>query len=495
MDMYNVLEALQKIENPTEDQKAAIKSAKMADPQNIHETSSTGDNIYAQYGKDDHADLIRLADVPVLNVVHDTPETIKEGDEDSKYHQKGDVEKYQWGDINQAMMDAGMSSTRIANVMSKLQGKALKEETIEEAQSPAQKAAFQKMLDKNKGKTDAKDEDKKEEEVDEACDSHKKVKEAGVTDAILKGSSKLPKGVVEDDADADAYAKNEKVSEEIETIELDEAYDAKHVAGIVAGHEKQGNKVEMDRPEMDGQGFTVTFKDGSRRHYHYSQAKTKVDNLEPVDPLVDPNAPKRERGRPKKEGLGEEESNVIDTAFVTMEGEETDPLTAMFEAKLNESVKPKFKQKVDEAIQVVQHIDDSNAESVSVNAQGQHVDMLKTLLNLSGQRSDGYDEYQGQEVEVPTEVPAEAPGEEEYAVEAEEREPAHANTPDEQLADVETQLNVMAGGVNQPRDRRVRTTAKSDSNKLYNKPASAVTNEAITDEKMMDLYKAYKGSE
>ena len=441
MDMYNVLEALQKIENPSEDQKAAIKSAKMTQPQAVNETSSTGDNIYAQYGKDAHDDLIRLADVPVLNVLHDTPET------------------------------------------------------IEEAQSPAQKAAFQKMLDKNKGKTDAKDEDKKEEEVDEACDSHKKVKEAGVTDAILKGSSKLPKGVVEDDATADAYAKNEKVSEEIETIELDEAYDAKHVAGIVAGHEKQGNKVEMDRPEMDGQGFTVTFKDGSRRHYHYSQAKTKVDNLEPVDPLVDPNAPKRERGRPKKEGLGEEESNVIDTAFVTMEGEETDPLTAMFEAKLTESAKPKSKQKVDEALQVVQHIDDSNAESVSVNAQGQHVDMLKTLLNLSGQRSDGYDEYQGQEVEVPTEVPAEAPGEEEYAVEAEEREPAHANTPDEQLADVETQLNVMAGGLNQPRDRRVRTTAKSDSNKLYNKPASAVTNEAITDEKMMDLYKAYKGSE
>ena len=480
MDMYNVLEALQKIENPTEDQKAAIKSAKMADPQNIHETSSTGDNIYAQYGKDDHADLIRLADVPVLNVLHDTPETIKEGE----YHQKGDVEKYYWGDINQAMMDAGMSASRIANVMSKLQGKALKEETIEEAQSPAQKAAFQKMLDKNKGKTDAKDEDKKEE-----------VDEAGVTDAILKGSSKLPKGVVEDDADADTYAKNEKVSEEIESIELDEAYNAKHVAGIVAGHEKQGNKVEMDRPEMDSQGFTVTFKDGSRRHYHYSQAKTKVDSLEPVDPLVDPNAPKRERGRPKKEGLGEEESNVIDTAFVTMEGEETDPLTAMFEAKLTESVKTKSKQKVDEALQVVQHIDDSNSESVSVNAQGQHVDMLKTLLNLSGQRSDGYDEYQGQEVEVPAEVPAEAPGEEEYAVEAEEREPAHANTPDEQLADVETQLNVMAGGLNQPRDRRVRTTAKSDSNKLYNKPASAVTNEAITDEKMMDLYKAYKGSE
>ena len=475
MDMYNVLEALQKIENPTEDQKAAIKSAKMADPQNIHETSSTGDNIYAQYGKDDHADLIRLADVPVLNVLHDTPETIKEGE----YHQKGDVEKYYWGDINQAMMDAGMSASRIANVMSKLQGKALKEETIEEAQSPAQKAAFQKMLDAKKGKTDAKDEDKE-------------VKEAGVTDAILKGSSKLPKGVVEDDATTDAYAKNEKVSEEIESIELEEAYNAKHVAGIIAGHEKQGNKVEMDRPEMDGQGFTVTFKDGSRRHYHYSQAKTKVDSLEPVDPLVDPNAPKRERGRPKKEGLGEEEANVIDTAFVTMEGEETDPLTAMFEAKLTASVKPKHKQKVDEAIQVVQNIDDSNAESVSVNAQGQHVDMLKTLLNLSGQRSDGYDEYQGQEVEVPAE---ETPGEEEYAVEAEEREPAHANTPDEQLADVETQLNVMAGGLNQPRDRRVRTTAKSDSNKLYNKPASAVTNEAITDEKMMDLYKAYKGSE
>ena len=242
MDMYNVLDTLKKIENPTEDQLAAIKSAETTQPNNapqgVTEISTTGDNLYAQYGKDAHADLIKLADVPVLNVQSDAPE-----------------------------------STTTESV------------EIEEAQSPAQKAAFQKMLDAKK--------DKKED-----------------------------KEVKEEDNSPEDYNKNEKVEEDIETIELDEAYDAKHVADIVAGHEKQGHKVQMDRPEDDGQGFTVTFKDGKRRHYKYSQAKTKVDSLEPIDPLVDPNAPKRERGRPKKEGLGEEEANVLDTAFVTMESKE-----------------------------------------------------------------------------------------------------------------------------------------------------------------------------
>ena len=382
MDMYNVLATLQKIENPTEDQKAAIKSAEMTQPQGITEVSTTGDNIYAQYGKESHDDLIRLADVPVLNVQSDSPET---------------------------------TTTTTESV------------EIEEAQSPAQKAAFQKMLDAKKGK-------------------------------------KEDKEVKEEDADADTYDKNERVSEDIETIELDEAYDAKHVADIVAGHEKQGHKVEMDRPEDDGQGFTVTFKDGKRRHYKYSQAKTKVDSLEPIDPLVDPNAPKRERGRPKKEGLGEAEPAVLDTAFVTMEGKEEIDITAMFEAKLNESVET---EEVAESLQVVQQIDDDNQETVSVNAQGEHTDMLKTLLNLSGQRSEGYEEYKG----------------EEEAVE-EERDIQHANTPNEQVTDVDTQLNTMSGGLNGPKDK---SAAKSNSNPLYN--------ESITDEKMLELYKAYKGSE
>lgn len=384
MDMYNVLDTLKKIENPTEDQLAAIKSAETTQPNNapqgVTEISTTGDNLYAQYGKDAHADLIKLADVPVLNVQSDAPE-----------------------------------STTTESV------------EIEEAQSPAQKAAFQKMLDAKK--------DKKED-----------------------------KEVKEEDNSPEDYNKNEKVEEDIETIELDEAYDAKHVADIVAGHEKQGHKVQMDRPEDDGQGFTVTFKDGKRRHYKYSQAKTKVDSLEPVDPLVDPNAPKRERGRPKKEGLGEEEANVLDTAFVTMESKEDIDITAMFEAKLNESVET---EEVAESLQVVQQIDDDNQETVSVNAQGEHTDMLKTLLNLSGQRSDGYEEYKG----------------EEEAVE-EERDIQHANTPNEQVTDVDTQLNTMSGGLNGPKDK---SAAKSNSNPLYN--------ESITDEKMLELYKAYKGNE
>lgn len=384
MDMYNVLDTLKKIENPTEDQLAAIKSAETTQPNNapqgVTEISTTGDNLYAQYGKDAHADLIKLADVPVLNVQSDAPE-----------------------------------STTTESV------------EIEEAQSPAQKAAFQKMLDAKK--------DKKED-----------------------------KEVKEEDNSPEDYNKNEKVEEDIETIELDEAYDAKHVADIVAGHEKQGHKVQMDRPEDDGQGFTVTFKDGKRRHYKYSQAKTKVDSLEPIDPLVDPNAPKRERGRPKKEGLGEEEANVLDTAFVTMESKEDIDITAMFEAKLNESVET---EEVAESLQVVQNIDDDNQETVSVNAQGEHTDMLKTLLNLSGQRSEGYEEYKG----------------EEEAVE-EERDIQHANTPNEQVTDVDTQLNTMSGGLNGPKDK---SAAKSNSNPLYN--------ESITDEKMLELYKAYKGNE
>ena len=384
MDMYNVLDTLKKIENPTEDQLAAIKSAETTQPNNapqgVTEISTTGDNLYAQYGKDAHADLIKLADVPVLNVQSDAPE-----------------------------------STTTESV------------EIEEAQSPAQKAAFQKMLDAKK--------DKKED-----------------------------KEVKEEDNSPEDYNKNEKVEEDIETIELDEAYDAKHVADIVAGHEKQGHKVQMDRPGDDGQGFTVTFKDGKRRHYKYSQAKTKVDSLEPIDPLVDPNAPKRERGRPKKEGLGEAEPAVLDTAFVTMEGKEEIDITAMFEAKLNESVET---EEVAESLQVVQQIDDDNQETVSVNAQGEHTDMLKTLLNLSGQRSDGYEEYKG----------------EEEAVE-EERNIQHANTPNEQVTDVDTQLNTMSGGLNGPKHK---SAAKSNSNPLYN--------ESITDEKMLELYKAYKGSE
>jgi len=419
MDMYNVLDTLKKIENPTEDQKAAIKSAEVTTPeapapQGVTEVSTTGDNIYAQYGKDAHDDLLRLAEVPVINVQSDTPET----------------------PANESV-------------------------EIEEGQSPAQKAAFQKMLDAKKGKEEVEEEDatpdqyEKNEEVKEAKPDFLDLDKDGDKEEPMKKAAKDKEKMKED--------------ETIEEETIEEAYDPEHVKSVVDKHEKEGHKVEMDRPEDGAQGFTVTFKDGSRRHYKYSKASTKVDSLEPTDPLVDPNAPKRERGRPKKEGLGEEQAEqaepaVLDTAFVTMESEETDPLTAMFEEKLNESAET---EEVAESLQVVQNIDDDNQETVSVNAQGEHTDMLKQLLNLSGQRSDGYKEYEG----------------EEEAVE-EERDIQHANTPHEQVTDVDTQLNKMAGGLNGPKDK---SAAKSNSNALYN--------ESITDEKMMELYKAYKGSE
>lgn len=422
MDMYNVLDTLKKIENPTEDQKAAIKSAEMTQspdaPQGAVATTSTGDGIYQQYAPtgDQPTELARLAGIQTLNVQADTPETATESVE------------------------------------------------VKEAQSPAQKAAFQKMLDAKKGKT----EDKEEETIEEAKPDFLDIDKDGDKEEPMKKAAKDKEEMKEEDTTPEQYEKNEKVEEDVEEIELDEAYDPLHVAGIVKKHEKEGHKVQMDRPGDQEQGFTVTFKDGKKRHYKYTKAGAKVTSLEPEDPLVDPDAPKRERGRPKKEGLGEEEAqaNVLDTAFITMENEEKDDLTAMFEEKLNESIETETEE-VAESLQVVQSIDDDDQETVSVNAVGKHTDMLKQLLNLSGQRSDGYDEYQGQEQEVPVE---------------EERAIQHANTPNEQVTDVDTQLNTMSGGLNGPKDK---SAAKSNSNPLYN--------ESITDEKMMELYKSYKG--
>jgi hypothetical protein len=442
MDMYNVLDTLKKIENPTDDQQAAIKSAEMTTPQAFEtqgatEVSTTGDNLYAQYGKDAHADLIRLAEVPVITVQSDIP--VAESTE------------------------------------------------VTEAQSPAQKAAFQKMLDAKKGKTADKDEDDKEE-----------------------------------------------VEESIEEEIIEEAYDPEHVKSIVDRHEKEGHKVQMDRPEEDAQGFTVTFNDGKRRHYKYTKTGSKVTSLEPTDPLVDPNAPKRGRGRPTKEGEEVEEGDNIyhpctksftherfgegtvihgehtlaedgtvthyDAEFVKEDGtryvvknipvanmkgavqvehshpakkrknegieEEVDELTRTFEAKLAEAL-PEEAEVITESIQVNQNINDDGQESVSINAQGnqEHLDMLKSLLALAGQ-SRGYDEYQGKEEVVEPEQ--EAPVEENLA-----------NSPDPKYADVDTQLNKQAGGLNKPK-------------KAYAK-AQDGDNAMAVEESMFDLYKEYKG--
>ena len=60
-----------------------------------------------------------------------------------RYSKKGDQDKYQWGDINKAMMSAGMNPSSILKVLSKLRGKALGEEVNEQLS-----AKFSKDFDK-----------------------------------------------------------------------------------------------------------------------------------------------------------------------------------------------------------------------------------------------------------------------------------------------------------------------------------------------------------
>ena len=245
---------------------------------------------------------------------------------------------------------------------------------------------------------------------------------------------------------------DDKNREEVETIELDEAYDPAHVAGIVKKHEANGHEVEMDPFKDDEAGFTVTFKDGSRRHYHYTKSGVKVDSLEPVDAMVDPDAPKRERGRPKKEDIEETEVDELTRAFESKYAELTTE-----EEVVTESTQ------LTESVQLTQSIDDQGNESVNINAQGDHVDMVKQLLALSGMRSDGYKEYKPEEGE-------------------EEANEALANSPDVKHADVDTQLNKMSGGLNGPKDK---SALRGDSVKLHDSKD--------LEESLLDLYKEYKG--
>ena len=394
MEMYDVLNKLKAIENPSEDEQAAIKSAEamnnptnpVAKPETVqtpqetapsmmpetNTVSATGQDVYQPVAEETPVEYAKLAGIQTLNVQTDAPDTTNESVE------------------------------------------------IEEAKPD--------FLDLDK------DGDKKEP---------------------MKKAAKDKEEMKEEDTTPEQYEKNEKVSEEdvneeeeildeVEEIELDEAYDPEHVKGIVDKHEKEGHKVQMDRPEDGAQGFTVTFKDGKKRHYKYTQGGVKVQSLEPEEPLVDPDAPKRERGRPKKES---EELNL-------------DSMMEDFEKK--------YTEQLNEGVTLTQSIDDQGNENVNVSANGDHVDMIKNLLKLSGMRSDGYKEYEG----------------EEEAVE-EEREIEYSNTPKERVADVDTQLNKMSGGVNEPKPK---SAAKSNSFPLHEKEEDLA-------ESMMDLYKEYKDSE
>jgi hypothetical protein len=246
--------------------------------------------------------------------------------------------------------------------------------------------------------------------------------------------------------DKERFMKACGVEEAYESIE--EAYSPEHVADIIKKHEEAGHQVEMDPYKDEEAGFTVTFLDGKRRHYKYTDTGSKVTSLEPVDPLVDPNAPKRGRGRPTKEAVEETE---------------VDELTRAFESKLAEEL-PEEVEQVNESVQVTQTVDDEGKESVNISAQGDHVDMVKQMMQLAGQ-PQGYEEYKGEE-----------------EPEAEEANEELANSPNPQTTDVDTQLNKMSGGLNGPKDK---SALRGDSIKLHD--------DIDEGKDLLDLYKAYKG--
>jgi len=423
MDMQNVLDKLKQIENPSEDTTAAIKSAEAmttAPAQAVAEPtpSVTAESTYTEYKPAEVADYAKLAGIPNVAVqTEPTTESVK---------------------------------------------------PITEAQSPAQKAAFQKMLDAKKDKKEDKNEDKEEvEESIEEIEVHED--DQVVAEGPTRKDFQMVADLLKDNPDmADRKAKAQDycdkfkamnprfdkerfmkacgVEEAYESIE--EAYSPEHVADIIKKHEEAGHQVEMDPYKDEEAGFTVTFLDGKRRHYKYTDTGSKVTSLEPVDPLVDPNAPKRGRGRPTKEAVEETE---------------VDELTRAFESKLAEEL-PEEVEQVNESVQVTQTVDDEGKESVNISAQGDHVDMVKQMMQLAGQ-PQGYEEYKGEE-----------------EPEAEEANEELANSPNPQTTDVDTQLNKMSGGLNGPKDK---SALRGDSIKLHD--------DIDEGKDLLDLYKAYKG--
>jgi len=415
MEMYDVLEKLKQIENPTEDQQQAIKSAEAMTnapepaPADALETNATGDNVYQEYAPtSDPADYARLAGVQTLSVQTDAPE-VATTNESVETEEEVLTESVEEEVVEEEVVE-----------------EATEEEVV--AEGPTRKD-FQMVADLIKNAEPAK--------KAELAQHH--------ADVFAKQNPRFDK-----ERFMAACGVEESVATEEEVVEY---YDPEHVAGIVKKHEESGHEVEMDPYKDDEAGFTVTFKDGARRHYHYTKSGVKVDSLEPVDAIVDPDAPKRERGRPKKEDIEETEVDELTRAFESKYAELTTE-----EEVVTESTQ------LTESVQLTQSIDDQGNESVNINAQGDHVDMVKQLLALSGMRSDGYKEYkpeEGEEAEVEEEL---------------------ANSPDVKHADVDTQLNKMSGGLNGPKDK---SALRGDSVKLHDSKD--------LEESLLDLYKEYKG--
>ena len=448
MEMYDVLSKLKAIENPNEDQARAIENAeKMNNPTNPSATnalmpetntvSATGQEVYQPVAEENPVEYAKLAGIQTLNVQTDAPDTTNESvevkekalteaewfvkatdlvtyemDVEANSEQEAEAKAY---DILQSENKEDYSAGGEGAIVQSVQMYEGVEETIEEAKPD--------FLDLDK------DGDKKEP---------------------MKKAAKDKEEMKEEDTTPEQYEKNEKVSEEeeildeVEEIELDEAYDPAHVKGIVDKHEKEGHKVQMDRPEDGAQGFTVTFKDGKKRHYKYTKSGVKVQSLEPEDPMVDPDAPKRGKGRPKKES---EELNL-------------DSMMEDFEKK--------YSEQLNEGLQVTQSIDDEGKETININANNAHADMVKDLMKLSGMRSDGYKEYEGDPEAV-----------------EEERDPEYTNSPREKTSTVDAQVKDMSGGVNGPKDK---SALKSNSNPLHTESKNDIA------ENMMNLYAKYKGN-
>ena len=409
MDMQNVLDKLKQIENPTEDTAAAIKSAeamtKAPEPAVAESvpTTATGEGTYTEYKPAEPADYAKLAGIPTMAVqTEPTNESVETEEE---------------------VLTESVEEEVVEEEIEVHEDDAQEEEVI--AEGPTRKD-FQMVADLIKNAEPAK--------KAELAQHH--------ADVFAKQNPRF---------DKQRFMAACGVEESVE-----EAYDPNHVAGIIKKHEANGHEVEMDPYKDDEAGFTVTFKDGSRRHYHYTKSGVKVDSLEPVDAIVDPDAPKRERGRPKKEAVEEVE---------------VDELTRQFESKLTdllpeEEVVTESTEQINESINVSQTINDEGQESVNINAQGnpEHIDMVKQLLQLAGQ-SRGYEEYTG-----------------EPEPEAEEANEELANAPDVKVADVDTQLNKQSGGLNGPKDK---SALRGDSVKLHDDKDLA--------ESLLDLYKEYKG--
>ena len=151
-----------------------------------------------------------------------------------------------------------------------------------------------------------------------------------------------------------------------------------------------------------------------------------------------------------------------------------DDLQAKFESEMKEESKKETvaestetkKETVNENYSVTMDMNETGDRSVQVSAANESADELLDLLNLSGLRSKGYTEVSEDDI----------------------NEDELANSPDEKVqTDTDAQWNGAAGGNAKPNHV---SAQKSNSFPLH-----ASVEESVTEEKMTDLYKEYKGEE